>query len=258
MSVVTTTPSDLLRISDMSAVQLDAVLELADDMRDGPGWWSETRPSGTVACLFDDVSTRARASFQDAVHRLGMRPAILPLSDTARAISGDADAIVVGAPAQAVVEEIARAATVPVVNASTDAHDPCRALADLLTIRRHFGYLDGVRIAYVGAAGNVAHSLMEAGALAGMHVAVATPPGRAPDHDVIIGALELAAEHGGSVRIGHDPRAAVDLADVVFTGEEVSAEVTDGPRSLVSEQEANRLPIAQALLHLLVTGRWER
>ena len=86
---------------------------------------------------------------------------------------------------------------------------------------------------------------MEAGALAGMHVAVASPPGREPDHDVVIGSLQLAAEHGGSVRIGHDPRAAVDLADVVFTGEEVSAEVTDGP-SLASEQEANRLPVAQA------------
>ena len=144
-------------------------------------------------------------------------------------------------------------------------------------MRRHFGYLDGIRLAYVGEGDNVAHSLMEACALAGMHVAVATPRGAEPDHDVTLDALALAAEHGGSVRVGHDPRAAIALADVVYAGaspvvdralmktaspwavrmgriprEEAETDVIDGAGSLSREQDANRLPIAQALLHSIV------
>jgi ornithine carbamoyltransferase len=190
---------------------------------------------------------------------------------------------------QATLEALADAASIPVVNALTDVHHPCHALADLLTVRRHFGCLEGIRIAYVGVGDNVAHSLMEAGALAGMHVAVATPLGHGPDHDLTLGALALAAAHGGSIQLGHDPRDAVVNADVVYSGAwasttaasegyrvdgalmrralpdavfmhrlpgrhgvEVIADVLDGAASLVSEQAANRLPIQQATLHTLV------
>ena len=234
-STTTTAPSDLLRIADLSATQLDAILDLADDMKNGPTWWT-TRQNGTaLACLFDRPSTRTRVSFEVAAHRLGMTPIMLrpnelqldrgePLADTARVLSSYAAAIVVRTFAQATVEELADAASVPVVNALTDAHHPCQALGDLLTLRRHYGYLDGLRIAYVGDGNNVAHSLMEAGALAGMHVAVSTPLGYEPDHEVTRRALALAAEHGGSIQLGHDPHAAVAGADAVYTDVWVSME----------------------------------
>jgi ornithine carbamoyltransferase len=306
----TTTPSDLLRIADLTAVQLHALLDLADEMKNGPTWWTHPRNGAAIACLFDKPSTRMRVAFEVAAHRLGMLPIVLrpdelqlgrgePLADTARVQSSYAAAIVVRTSAQATLEELAAAASIPVVNALTDDHHPCQALADLLTLRRHYGYLEGIRLAYVGDGNNVAHSLMEAGALAGMHVAVATPPGHEPDHDVILRALALAAEHGGSIQIGNDPRSVVDDADAVYTdvwasmgedaererrvrdlqgyqvddalmraaapgavfmhclpahrGLEVTAEVIDGPSSIVWAQAANRLPTAQATLHTLIT-----
>jgi ornithine carbamoyltransferase len=309
--ITTTTPSDLLRIADLTGAQLHALLDLADEMRNGPTWWTAARNNAAIACLFDKPSTRTRVSFEVAAHRLGMLTIMLrpdelqlgrgePLPDTARVLSSYTAAIVVRTFAQATLEELADAASVPVVNALTDEHHPCQALADLLTLRRHFGYLEGLRIAYVGDGNNVAHSLMEAGALAGMHVAIATPPGYEPDHDITMGALAVAAAHGGSIQLGHDPRGAVADADAVYTdvwvsmgedaerrrrmadlqayqvndallrmaspgavfmhclpahrGLEVTAEVIDGPASIVWEQAANRLPTEQATLHTLVGG----
>ena len=234
-SNTTTAPSHLLRIADLTATQLYAMLDLADDMKDGSTWWTAPQNGTVLACLFDRPSTRTRVSFEAAAHRLGMTPIMLrpdelqlgrgePLADTARVLSSYAAAIVVRTFAQATLEELAEAASVPVVNALTAAHHPCQALADLLTLRRHYGYLDGLRIAYVGDGNNVAHSLMEAGALAGMHVAVSTPLGYEPDHDVTRRALTLAAEHGGSIQLGHDPHSAVAGADAVYTDAWVSME----------------------------------
>ena len=225
---ITTTPTDLLRIADLTAAQLNALLDLADEMKEGSISWTAARHGAAVACLFDKPSTRTRVSFEVAAHRLGMLPIMLrpdelqlgrgePLADAARVLSSYTAAIVVRTFAQATLEELAGAASVPVVNALTDDHHPCQALADLLTLRRHYGYLEGIRLAYVGDGNNVAHSLMEAGALAGMRVAIATPPGYEPDHDVTMRASALAAAHGGSIQIGHDPYAAVAGADAVYT-----------------------------------------
>jgi ornithine carbamoyltransferase len=316
MTAPTTTaaPSDLLRIADLTTTQLTALLDLAEEMKEGPTWWNAAHPGTAVACLFDKPSTRTRVSFEVAAHRLGMLPIMLrpdelqlgrgePLADTARVLSSYVAAIVVRTFAQATLEELADAATIPVVNALTDDHHPCQALADLLTLRRHYGYLEGIRLAYVGDGNNVAHSLMEAGAIAGMHVTVATPPGYGPHPDVTRRAMELAGRHGGAIHVVHDPRGAVAQADAVYTdvwvsmgedaererrlsdlqdyqvnealmrlaapravfmhclpahrGLEVTAEVIDGPASIVWEQAANRLPTEQATLRTL-TGSDKR
>jgi ornithine carbamoyltransferase len=289
-------PTNLLRIADMSATQLGALLDLADEMENGPSWWRHRRNAATLACLFERPATRTPAPFEVAAHRLGMLPITLrpdelrddSPADPAGALPASVAAIVVRTFAQSRVERLAVSASVPVINAASDDHHPCQALADLLALRRHYGYLDGIRLAYVGEGGNVAHSLMEAGALAGMHVAVATPREHRPHHDVTVGAIALAAEHGGSIRLGHDPRSAVDGADAVYTdawtstgdhafyrvddalmraaapeavflhphpgrrGREVAAEVIDGPASIIGEQAAGRLPAEQATLHMLV------
>ncbi|MCU0492602.1 MAG: ornithine carbamoyltransferase [Chloroflexaceae bacterium] len=221
-------PNDLLRISDLSASQIAQLLDLAVRMRDAPGGWTDSLRGQSVACFFEKPSTRTRVSFAAAAYRLGMQPILLrpdelqlgrgeTLADTARVLSSYASAIVIRTFAQHTLEIIAEEASVPVINALSDTHHPCQALADLLTIRDYFGRLDEVRLTYVGEGNNVAHSLLEAGALMGMHVTMATPPQLAPNLRIVAQANELARTHGGSLRLLSAPIAAVRDAQVVYT-----------------------------------------
>ncbi len=293
-------PDDLLRVSDLEAESLAALLDLAADMKTRPHGFVEALRGDTLVCFFEKPSTRTRVSFAAAAERLGMFPLLIrpdelqlgrgeTVEDTARTLSGYAQAIVIRTFAQETVERIAAAAKAPVINALTDDHHPCQALADLLTLRERFGRLEGLRVAYVGDGNNVATSLVEAGALAGMDVVVACPPGYEPKV--------------GGARVVHDPREAVADADAVYTdvwvsmgeesereerlrtmepyrvdqalmaaaradtvfmhclpahrGEEVTADVIDGPQSVVWQQAENRLPTEEALLLALVSRRWK-
>jgi ornithine carbamoyltransferase len=263
---------------------------------------------------FTKPSTRTRLSFEAAVARLGGHPTFAgpdqlqlgrgePISDTARVISRYCAAIVIRTHAHADVEEFAWWSSVPVVNALTDAHHPCQALADLLTLQEHFGMLAGLEVAYVGDGNNVAHSLMEAGALAGMHVVVGTPQGFEPDPAITDQAAATAIAHGGSISVVHDPAEAVAGANAVYTdvwvsmgddeaqrakrqevlaayqvdtelmrhadreaiflhclpahrGEEVAADVIDGPASVVFRQAENRLWTEEAVLYAYIRRAW--
>jgi len=313
MSITTATlPAHVLRASDLDGGQIERLLDLADRMKREPFGHLDALPGRSVVTLFDKPSTRTRVSFAAAAYRLGMLPQVLrgdelqlgrgeTIEDTARVLSGYAAAIVVRTFEQRTLERLAGAATVPVVNALTDDHHPCQALADLMTIRGHFGRLGGLRVAYVGDGNNVAHSLLEAGAAVGMDVVVACPGGYEPDPAVVAAAAAVAQASGGSIAVTGDPVAAVTGAHAVYTdvwvsmgedderaarqadlrgfqvgatlmaharpeaiflhclpahrGEEVSADVIDGPQSLVFEQAANRLPTEQALLLSLISRR---
>ena len=306
MTAVTPIPKrDLLRIADLTPGRLEALLSLSAAMKDDPQGWLDALPGKSVACYFSKPSTRTRVSVEAAIHRLGALPIMLrpdelqlgrgePIADTARVMSSYCAAIVIRTFAQRDVQEMAEASSVPVVNALTDDHHPCQALADLLTLRERFGSLDGLRVAYVGDGNNVAHSLMKAAALAGFELWLACPPGYHPD-------AEITRAAGESVRVVSDPREAVAGAQAVYTdvwvsmgdeeertrrladltdyrvdtelmalasadavflhclpahrGEEVAADVIDGPRSAVWQQAANRLPTEQAVLFALATGK---
>ena len=309
-----TAPSDLLRISDLDARQLYVLLDLAAEMKAAPHGWETTLHGDTVAMFFEKPSTRTRVSFAAACQHLGALPLGLrpdelqlgrgePISDTARVLSGYSSAIVVRTFAQALLDEMAAFADKPVINALTDDHHPCQALADLLTIRERFGSLQGIRVAYLGDGNNVAHSLMEAGALAGMHVVVGTPAGFEPDPAITDKAAATALAHGGSISVVHDPAEAVAGANAVYTdvwvsmgddeasrakraavmaayqvdtelmrhadreaiflhclpahrGEEVAAEVIDGPASVVFRQAENRLWTEEAVLYAYIRRAW--
>jgi ornithine carbamoyltransferase len=219
---------DLLRISDLDERRFTQLLDLAERMQAEPSGWFDRLPGRMISCFFEKPSTRTRASFAGAAARLGMsslwlRPDELqlgrgePVSDTARVLSSYSEAIVIRTFSQQIVEEIAASSDVPVVNALTDDHHPCQALADFMTLRERFGHLHGLRLAYIGDGDNVARSLMEAGALTGVEVVLASPRSFQLGADEV-SRLELeAVAHGSHVSVVEGPREAVAGADAVYT-----------------------------------------
>ncbi len=265
-------PRHLLVDTDLSPDEQLAVLDDADARKaTRRGGESQPLAGQSVALVFEKPSTRTRVSFEVAVHELGDR-----------------------------LERLAAASGVPVVNALTDYAHPCQALADLQTIRERKGSLKGLTLAYVGDGNNMAHSLMLAGATAGMRVHVASPPGYQPIEQVARHANEIGVRTGGESLVLHDPMEAAADADVVYTdvwasmgqesdvatraplfaryqvnerlmraarpdaivmhclpahrGEEITADVLDGPRSVVLDQAENRLHAQKALLAFLLAG----
>ena len=223
-----TRTANLTRISDLTPGRLARLLELAEVMKDPATRGDDVLRDRAIALIFERPSTRTRVSFAAAIARLGATPIPLTpqelqlgrgesIADTARSLSGYVDAIVIRALTQATVDELARWATVPVVNALSNEHHPCQALADLLTIKEEFGDLEGRHVTFVGDGGdNVAHSLLEAGALAGVDITIACPAAYAPDQAVLARAHRLAEHSGAKLLVLHDPRAAVAGAHAVY------------------------------------------
>jgi ornithine carbamoyltransferase len=139
------------------------------------------------------------------------------IADTARVLSRYLSALVIRTFEQARVEELARYATIPVINALTDDHHPCQALADVMALREEFGDFDGLRVAFIGDGNNVAHSLIQAAGHLGFTLAIATPEGYEPDSEIVTAARANCAVHGGGIELGHDVKAAVRGADAVYT-----------------------------------------
>jgi ornithine carbamoyltransferase len=208
--------------SELTAAELSALLDRALELKAAP-LASQVLAGLSVALIFEKPSTRTRLSFEVGVHQLGGHPVVLrseelqlsrgeALRDTALVLSRHVAAIGLRTGPDAVVEELAEHSSVPVINMLTARHHPCQALADLLTLREACGSLDGLRVAYVGDGNNVARSLAILGALAGMHVAVASPAGYALEDD-----LPLPGGATGSVTLHADPREAVAGAAAVYT-----------------------------------------
>jgi ornithine carbamoyltransferase len=295
-----TVPSDFLRVADLDADGLAAALDLAAKMKQRPHGFVDALRGGTVVCFFEKPSTRTRVSFAAAAERLGMLPLLLrpdelqlgrgeTTEDTARTLSGYADAIVIRTFAQATVEQIADAAKAPVINALTDEHHPCQALADLLTLREHFGSLEGLKVAFVGDFDNVATSLAEGAALCGIELVVGCPAGYAKDvpgatvtadpFEAVRGAhavytdvwVSMGNEAETEARLRamapyqvNEALMAAALPDAVFMhclpahrGQEVTAEVIDGPQSVVWQQAENRLATEEAMLFALIARSWD-
>jgi len=285
----------LLTGAELQRDELLALLDRADALKADP-LSSRALEGRSVALIFEKPSTRTRLSFEAGIFELGGRPVVLrrddlqlargeSVGDTARVLSRHMAAIGVRTGPDALLEELAATATVPVFNMLTAGHHPCQALADLMTLREAFGRLEGLRLAYVGDGNNVARSLAVVGAIAGVEVAIASPPG-----------YELADAAGA--RLTNDPAAAVAGAHAVYTdvwvsmgdeqtadarraalapyriddalldraapdaialhclpahpGEEITAEVLYGSRQRIWDQAENRRHAQKALLELLL------
>ncbi|TML54686.1 MAG: ornithine carbamoyltransferase [Actinobacteria bacterium] len=213
-------------VADWSRDELLAVLGLADDLKERRHRGEEHHllPGRTLGMIFQKSSTRTRVSFEVGIAELGGHGLYLAASDlqlgrgetlrdTATVLSRYLHGLMIRTFAQADVEELARHATIPVINGLTDSSHPCQALADVMTIRERFGRLEGVRVAFLGDGNNVCASLMVACAKLGAEFVAATPDGYEPEER----ALELAREAGGSPELTDDPRAAAEGADALYT-----------------------------------------
>lgn len=228
-----TAPRHFLAADDLTPAEVVRVLDLADDLKRTRGTGRHHDLDGalagkTVALIFEKPSTRTRVSFQVGVAELGGHPLVLSsaelqlgrgetIGDTGSVLSRYVHAIVVRTFAQQRLTELAAAASVPVVNALSDAEHPCQALADLQTFREAHGGFEGKALAYIGDGNNVAHSLVIAGAMVGLSVRIAHPEGYAPDAGIVARAQRWARQSGAEVVVTTEPHQAVDGAHAVYT-----------------------------------------
>jgi ornithine carbamoyltransferase len=214
------------RVADWSPDELLTLLDLADELKELQRRREEHHllPGRTLGMIFQKPSTRTRVSFEVGIAQLGGTGLYLAASDlqlgrgetlrdTATVLSRYLDALMIRTFAQDDVEELARHASIPVINGLTDSAHPCQALADVMTIRERLGRLEGVRVAYLGDGNNVCASLMVACAKLGMPFVAATPRAYEPAPE----AVEIAREAGGDVELIGDPREAAANADVLYT-----------------------------------------
>jgi len=222
---------DLLSIHELSADDVEEILTLAADLKakQKAGIPHKLLAGKTLGMIFEKSSTRTRVSFEVGMYQLGGQALFLssrdlqlgrgePIKDTARVLSRYLDGIMIRTYGHERIEELARYADIPVINALTDLLHPCQALTDLLTIREYKGKnLAGLKMAYVGDGNNMTHSLMYAAAKAGMNFAAATPEGYEPNAEVVANAKADAAATGATITITHNPMEAVAGADVIVT-----------------------------------------
>jgi len=297
---------NLLKLSDLTKEDVLRILNLADQLKFEKKHGIEHRllPGKTLAMIFTKSSTRTRVSFEAGMFQLGGHALFLsgsdlmigrgePVEDTARVLFRYVDGIMIRTYTQQEVEDLALFSGLPVINGLTDYEHPCQILADLMTIREHFAYLEGLKIAYVGDGNNVCNSLIIGALLCQMQISVACPPGYEPHPQVLAWA-------GSRLHLTHDPREAVEQADVVYTdvwtsmgqdeeaaqrlvafrdyqvnqqlmqlassdaivlhclpahrGEEISAEVLEANAPIIFEEAENRLHAQKAVMAIIMGG----
>lgn len=300
----------LLILDDWTVEQVAAALALAHDVKSRPAHYAEAMARRTLLMIFEKPSLRTRLSFETGMTQMGghaifydtstspMGAGKETLHDTAKTFSRYVDVVMARLFKHADLEEMARHASVPIINALTDLAHPCQILADLQTIEEKKGALKGLKLAYLGDSNNnVTHSLMVGCAMTGMNVSVGCPAGAeySPQPSVTEKARALASGTGAAVDVVHNAEEAVDGADVVYTdswmsyhipkeqldarvkvfmpfqvnetvmraaksdaifmnclpamrGYEQTAEVIDGPQSVVFDQAENRLHAQKAVI----------
>lgn len=215
----------LLKMLDLSTEEITQILDLADQLKyeKKHGIAHPYLVGKSIGLIFQKASTRTRVSFETGMNQLGGQALFLsardlqigrgePVQDTARVLSRYLDGIMIRTFDQKEVEDLAEYGSIPVINGLTDFSHPCQVLADLMTIREHYGSLKGLKMAYLGDGDNMANSLIVGGLKTGMSVSVATPEQYSPDPLV----LDFASQYD-TFTLTTDPFEAVKDADVVIT-----------------------------------------
>ena len=222
------TGRDLVSITDFLPDELACSLELAAAMKARPADFRGTLVGKQIVLFFEKPSLRTRLTFEAGMNSLGGTSFFVdqtqsrlgarePLSDIAHNLERWVDGVVLRTFAHETVACMAMHASIPVINALSDLEHPCQAMADMMTLREHFGDLKNVHLAYVGDGNNVAHSLMLAAASLGTSISVGTPEGYEPSAEILKSATELAIITGSQITITNDPIEAVTGADAIYT-----------------------------------------
>jgi ornithine carbamoyltransferase len=298
-----------LRFSDLERAELEHLFKRTGVIKERFKNYVAYQPLADrmLAMVFEKSSTRTRVSFEAGIHQLGGSSIVLntgetqlargePIEDVARVVSRMVDIVMIRTFDHAIIERFASQSRVPVVNGLTNEHHPCQVLADVYTFHEHRGPIEGKVVAWVGDGNNMCNSWIEAAALLGFDLRIATPRDYAP-------APEFVKRGGDRVRLFNDPREAAHGAHLVTTdvwtsmgfeeenarrqaafagfmvdpalmaralpealfmhclpahrGEEVAAEVVDGPQSVVWDEAENRLHVQKALMEYLLLGKVE-
>lgn len=215
----------LLKLMDLSAEEIMEILNLADQLKyeKDNGIEHHLLKGKTLGMIFQKSSTRTRVSFEVGMYDLGGNALFLssrdlqigrgePVQDTARVLSRYLDGIMIRTFEQSEVEQLAEYGSIPIINGLTDYCHPCQVLADLQTVRKHKGHLQGLKMCYIGDGNNMANSLIVGGIKMGMTVSVACPASYQPDADI----MKWASENGNFTCTESVLEAAKD-ADVLFT-----------------------------------------
>ncbi|WP_378954978.1 ornithine carbamoyltransferase [Pelosinus sp. sgz500959] len=221
---------DLLSIHDLSTNDVNQILDLATTLKAQlkNGEQHHLLKGKTLGMIFQKSSTRTRVSFEVGMWQLGGSALFLnandmqigrgePVKDTARVLSRYVDGIMIRTSSHDEVIEMAKYASIPVINALTEMMHPCQALTDIFTVMEYKGKLQGLKMAYIGDGNNMVHSLVQACAKVGMDIAIATPKGYEPDAAIINESLEVAKVTGSKITLSNDPLIAAQDADVLYT-----------------------------------------
>lgn len=219
---------DFICLHDITSDDVETLFDLAGAMKAKPHKYRQALSGQVLAMIFQKPSTRTRVSFETGIYQLGGTGLYLgagdlqlgrgeTIADTARVLSRYVNGIMARTFSHDIILDLAKYATVPVINGLTDFSHPCQAIADYFTVWEKKGDLCGRKIAYVGDGNNMAHALLYGAAKVGMHISVATPKSYAPDKNVLRLAKEDARLFNTDVVWTADPAEAVRHADVVYT-----------------------------------------
>ena len=218
----------LSTLCDLTSDELTSIIDLAGRVKKAPKDFADALRQKTLAMIFQKPSLRTRVSFETGMTQMGghaiyLAPTDISIGkretteDIAIVVSRYADLIMARVFGHDIIEEMAKHATVPVINGLSDYAHPCQMLADLQTVKERKGTMKGLKFVYSGDGNNVAHSIMFGGALVGMHVVIVTPPGYEPNEKALAKSREMAAKTGATVDVTNDLAAAAQGADVLYT-----------------------------------------
>jgi len=219
---------DLISIKDLTSKEIEELFNLTVKLKKNKSKFSKALSAKTLALIFQKPSNRTRVSFEVGMYQLGgnslyLSPSEISLGvretikDVAKTISRYVDGIVLRTFEHKNCLDMAKSATVPVVNGLSDFSHPCQGLADIFTIKEKFKSLKNITLAYVGDGNNVCNSLLFAAAKTGMNINVASPKGYLPNEDVVKYSQGIAKITGSQIKITEDPVSAVKEVQVVYT-----------------------------------------